>query len=102
VVYKRPQFLLDFAEELSYLNERAGAEVAERWQEALASTIRDLEANPFIGRARADLRPAGIRSWRMRKFPRWLLFYIVKEDGSLVLLRVRYATMNFRRMPMTS
>jgi len=28
---KRPRFLLDLAEELTWLNDKAGAEVAERW-----------------------------------------------------------------------
>jgi hypothetical protein len=30
-VAKRPRFLLDLAEELTWLKDKAGAEVAERW-----------------------------------------------------------------------
>jgi dsDNA-binding SOS-regulon protein len=33
---KRPLFLLDLAEELTWLKDKAGADVAERWYEALS------------------------------------------------------------------
>ena len=36
---RRPRFLLDLAEELTWLNQKAGAEVAERWYQALKKTI---------------------------------------------------------------
>jgi plasmid stabilization system protein ParE len=91
---KRPQFLLDLAEELTWLNKKAGAEVAERWYEALFATIQFLEKNPSVGRARNDLSPKGIRSWRVRGFPRWLIFYGVTQESNIVFYRVRSATMN--------
>ena len=47
---KRPRFLLDLAEELIWLNQQAGAEVADRWYQSLKETIRFLRHNPFIGR----------------------------------------------------
>jgi toxin ParE1/3/4 len=90
---KRPQFLFDLAEELTWLNERAGPETAERWYLALKDTIRFLERRPFIGRLRTDLEPEGIRSWRVSGFPRWLIFYTVRDD-QLLLLRLRSGTMN--------
>jgi plasmid stabilization system protein ParE len=92
-VLKRPRFLLDLAEELAALNERAGPEVAEAWYESLKYTIRQLQLHPYLGRARKDLSVPGIRSWRLSKFPRWLLFYEVKE-GNLVLYRVRQGSMD--------
>jgi hypothetical protein len=74
-VYKRPRFLLDLAEELISLKDHAGAEVAEQWYDALIETLQFIEKNPHVGRERKDLKPAGIRSWRMRGFPRWRVFY---------------------------
>ena len=74
---KRPRFLLNLAEELYWLKEKVGAEVAERWYDALVATVQFIEKNPFVGRERKDLSPAGIRSWRVRGFPRWLIFYAV-------------------------
>jgi plasmid stabilization system protein ParE len=92
-VFKRQRFSPDLAEELAWLNEKAGATVADRWYQAFLGTIDDLSRNPHLGRERLDLKPAGIRSWRVKRFPRWLIFYMVL-DGDLILLRVQYGTMN--------
>src|SRR6266576_3432220 len=100
-VFKRPQFLSDLVEELTWLNEKAGLEVAERWYQALLTTIDDLKRHPNLGRQRLDLRPGGIRSWRIKRFPRWLIFFTLRKEGS-VLLRVRYATMNLVVLKMES
>ena len=100
-VLKRPQFLLDVAEELTWLNEKAGAAVAKRWYQALLTTIQDLHRQPGIGRERLDLTPPGIRSWRVKRFPRWLIFYMMR-DGDLILLRVRYGTINLPGIKMLS
>lgn len=91
---KRPRFLLDLAEELSWLNQQAGAEVAERWYQALKQTIHFLQQHPFVGRERTDLKPDGIRSWRIKQSPRWLVFDSVRGDKQITLLRVRPGNMN--------
>jgi plasmid stabilization system protein ParE len=91
---KRPQFLLDLAEELIWVKDNAGADVAERWYAALLATIQFISKNPYVGRERKDLTPAGIRSWRMRGFPRWLIFYAVTNTGKVIFHRVRSGTMN--------
>ena len=101
-VNKRPRFLLDLAEELSWLHQKAGAEVAERWYQALKETIRFLQQHPFVGRERTDLKPDGIRSWRIKQFPRWLIFYSVRDDQQLVLLRLRPGNMNLIVLEMKS
>ncbi len=101
-VAKRPRFLLDLAEELTWLKDSAGADVAERWYDALVVTIQFLRKNPYVGREREDLRPAGIRSWRIRGFPRWLVFYGVSDEGMVVFYRIRSGTMNLVVMEMES
>jgi plasmid stabilization system protein ParE len=101
-VSKRPRFLLDLAEELTWLKDHAGADVAGRWYESLLATIQFIRKNPHVGRERKDLMPAGIRSWRMGDFPRWLVFYGVKNDGRVVFYRVRSGTMNLVVMKMDS
>jgi plasmid stabilization system protein ParE len=100
-VVKRPRFLLDLAEELEWLNHRAGGEIAERWYASLKSTIDELRRHPRLGRERTDLAPPGVRSWRVNRFRRWLLFYMIRED-TLVLLRVRYATMDLGALRLES
>jgi plasmid stabilization system protein ParE len=90
---RRPRFLLDLAEELTWLNDRAGPDVAEAWYASLKETIRQLQRYPHLGRERKDLRDRSIRSWRLSRFPRWLIFYEVSEK-SLVLYRVRQGAMD--------
>jgi plasmid stabilization system protein ParE len=99
---KRPRFLLDLAEELYWLKDKAGAEVAERWYEALLVTVQFLKKNPLVGRERKDLTPAGIRSWRVRGFPRWLIFFAVTDEKKVIFYRVRSGTMNLVVMKMES
>lgn len=99
-ILQRSQFLLDVAEELNWLNQRAGAEVAERWYEALWETIEQLRIHPGLGRPRTDLTPEGIRSWRVKGFARWLLFYQDRPDA-LVFLRVRQGSMNLVVLDLT-
>ncbi len=99
---KRPRFLLDLAEELIWLKDKAGVEVAERWFNALLGTLEFIEKKPFVGRERNDLSPAGIRSWRVRGFPRWLIFYSVNSKGQIVFYRIRSGTMNLVVMRMRS
>lgn len=101
-VFKRPQFLLDLAEELRWLAGKAGPDVAEKWYQSLQATIRLLAEHPFVGRERKDLSPPGIRSWRVSGFPRWLLFYTVDQDNRVVLLRIRQGTMNLIMLKMES
>ena len=94
--------MLDLAEELTWLKDKAGAEVAERWYNALLATLDFIEKKPFAGRERRDLSPAGIRSWRVRGFPRWLIFYAVTPQGKIVFHRIRSGTMNLVVMRMRS
>jgi plasmid stabilization system protein ParE len=101
-VVRRQRFLLDLAEELYWLKEKAGADVAERWYDALLATIQFIGKHPFVGRERKDLTPAGIRSWRVRGFPRWLIFYAVTGKREIVFYRVRSGTMNLVVMKMKS
>ncbi|MGO8680462.1 MAG: type II toxin-antitoxin system RelE/ParE family toxin [Limisphaerales bacterium] len=97
-----PRFLLDLAEELTWLNDKAGADVAQRWFDALVATLQFIEQNPHVGRERKDLSPAGIRSWRVRGFPRWLIFYRVTTGQEIIFYRVRSGTMNLLVLKMES
>jgi plasmid stabilization system protein ParE len=101
-VKRRPQFLFDLAEELLWLKNNAGQEIAERWYYSLQDTIAFLQKHPLVGRERTDLKPAGIRSWKISDFPRWLLFYQVKAGRDIVFLRVRTGNMNLGVLKMES
>ena len=92
-IVQRPQFLFDLPGELNWLNGKAGAEVANRWYEAVWATIAQLQGHPGLGRPRPDLKPGGIRTWRVKGFARWLLFYMDRSDA-VVMLRIRQGSMN--------
>ena len=100
-LFTRPLFYLDIAEEIEKLAKRAGASTALRWDAAVKRTIKELLAHPHLGHERKDLNPPTIRSWRVHGFPRWLIFYRV-EEPKLVLLRVRYGTMDLPALEMES
>jgi plasmid stabilization system protein ParE len=93
---------LDLAEELNWLNDKAGPEVAEKWYQSLAKTLSLLQAHPWSGRTRRDLLPQSLRSWRVDQFPRWLIFYGVEADRTVVLCRLRQGTMNLVVLKMRS
>jgi plasmid stabilization system protein ParE len=101
-VLRRPRFLFDLAEELNWLNERAGPDVAAAWYRSLNEAIQQLQRHPCLGRERKDLSPKGIRSWRISGFPRWLIFYGIEGHRSLVLYRVRQGSMNLLVLKMES
>jgi len=100
-VIVRPQFYRDVEEEVYWLLEKAGAEVAQQWHNALWQTIELLTTQPQIGRERKDLKQPGIRSWRVQNFTRWLIFYGVREPD-LILYRVRSGLMNLRVLQMAN
>ncbi len=85
----RPLFYLDISETVTYLAEQAGSETALRWSAAVWETIKELQQHPLLGRARPDLPFPGIRTWRVKDFSRWLIFYCVRPK-SLVFYRVKH------------
>ena len=91
--FYRPKFLEDVAREEHYLLEHAGAEIVNAWHESLWDTLAFLEDHPLAGRARLDLKHSGVRSWRMERFERWIVFYGVREND-VILYRVVSGTMN--------
>jgi plasmid stabilization system protein ParE len=97
----RPRFWRDLEEEAAYLTQQAGEEIAQRWAAAVWESVEELKAMPLLGRARLDLPFAGIRSWRVKRYPNWALFYAAREDG-IVLYRVRHGAMNLPRLDFAS
>lgn len=75
--------------------------MAKRWPEAVWQTIALLKTHPHLGRERKDLQQPGIRSWRVKHFTRWLIFYGLRGD-QLVLYRVRSGLMNLVVLKMES
>ncbi len=89
----RPQFWADLENGVAYLAENASGEIAISWHEEVMSTVSFLQGQPHLGRLRHDLRPPGIRSLVLRRYPRYLLFYQV-EGSTLEILRVKHGMMD--------
>ena len=100
-VIVRPQFYLDLQDEALWLLTNAGVNVAQRWHDAVWQTIQLLQSSPQLGRERKDLQQPGIRSWRIKSFPRWLVFYSLRDED-LVVYRIRSGMMNLSRIEMQS
>jgi toxin ParE1/3/4 len=90
-------FETDFAELITLFSRESSPDVGLRFEENTYKLIELLLAQPNIGRLRRELRPEGIRSFRVRGFERYLLFYQVRGDD-LVLLRLRYGGMNLQTL----
>ncbi|MEO5803415.1 MAG: type II toxin-antitoxin system RelE/ParE family toxin [Verrucomicrobiota bacterium] len=92
-VIRRSTFDADFVELLEYFRDHAGDAVAWRFVEAVERLVKLIARHPKIGRERRDLKPPDIRSFVIREFRNYILFYRI-EENTLVLLRLRYGGMN--------
>lgn len=93
----RPAFWSDLDRHHYWLTRHVRPDIADRWLNATWETIGFLQAHPGFGRLRTDLRHPGVRSWLVKGFPRWTLFYGIKDD-CLVLYRIEGGETNLRRL----
>lgn len=90
---RRAVFLADIEDCAEHLVTEAGEEVARKWKVALARTFALISKSPEIGRVRHDLPFPRIRSFSVRRYPRYLVFYRISGD-TVELLRVRHGMMH--------
>jgi plasmid stabilization system protein ParE len=90
-------FEQDFAELVAFFSREHSPELAARFEQNTYALIEQLMTQREIGRLRKDLNPEGVRSFRVRGFERYLLFYLLRGD-ELVLLRLRYGGMNLQAL----
>ena len=84
----RPKAQGDLDETADYIG-RENPDAALRFLTAAEATFKQLLDTPGLGRIREylDLRLAGLRSWRIRGFENWLVFYR-PADGGIEVVRV--------------
>lgn len=72
----------DLEQTVVYLLEEAGEDAALRFVDAVDETFALLEEQPDIGRVYLpqDPRLQDVRTWRVHRFDRYLVFYRVLED----------------------
>jgi toxin ParE1/3/4 len=89
----RPKAWLDIEENMTWLRERADDPTAIRFWQRTQETFAALARQPGQGRPRTDLKPTGLRSWRVNGFEKWLVFYLTGET-EVDIIRVRHGMMN--------
>jgi plasmid stabilization system protein ParE len=90
-------FEADFAEITAQFAVAASPELSVRWEEAVIRLVALLQKFPRLGRIRRDLHPAGIRTFGVKEFPNFLVFYRTTAN-EIVFLRIRYGGMDLTRM----
>jgi len=68
-------FEADFAEITAQFAVLASLETSLRWEEAVVRLTALLQKHPELGRIRRELRPRGIRTFVLKEFPDFLVFY---------------------------
>lgn len=90
---RRPLFLVDVEQTAEYLSAEAGEDVALRWKDALSRTLALPRRFPQIGRVRPDLPIKEVRTFRIKDFPNWLIFYRI-NNKQIELLPVKHGMMH--------
>jgi plasmid stabilization system protein ParE len=90
-------FEADFAEITAQFAVEASTEVSMSWEAAIIQLVGLLQKFPELGRVRRDLHPAGIRSFWVKEFPNFLVFYRTTTN-EIIFLRVRYGGMDLTKM----
>jgi len=88
----RPRAWLDLEETMAYLRDQAGDELAVRFWQQAQMTFETLTRQPLLGRPRPDLNPPDLRSWRVKGFENWLIFYQARE--TVEIFRVRHGMLD--------
>jgi plasmid stabilization system protein ParE len=76
----RPRFWFDLEDGVAYLKHEASIEVAIRWHAEVMATVGRVLKQPDLGRIRHELKPDGIRTLVIRRYPRYLLFYLRQKE----------------------
>jgi len=83
----RPSAWGEIRQQLEYLEEQSGLQVAEGFLNGLMSTCEQLAETPRIGPLCGFQRAATrrLRRWPVKGFGNWLIFYQAKRDGAEIV-----------------
>jgi toxin ParE1/3/4 len=91
----RPEAECDAAKYWHYIAQQNWT-AANRFLDALERSYEEIRRQPAIGHQESFRRQKGIRSWRVKGFPKYLIFYRV-EPMSVDILRVIHGMRNLPR-----
>jgi plasmid stabilization system protein ParE len=83
----------DFAEITAHLALEASPKVSVQWEAEVIRLVEWLQKFPEMGRLRSDLQPPDTRTFRVKEFPNYVVFYRLTAD-EVVFLRVRHGGMD--------
>jgi toxin ParE1/3/4 len=96
-VYEESEYVFcDLQEGYRYLRQFSQT-TAETFLEAAYDTFEFLAANPGLGRPRSEFGHAGLRSWQVDGFRRYLIFYR-EMPGKIQIWRVLHGTRDLARI----
>lgn len=84
-----PEAVCDLYGQAEYYERSGSSETAERWLDQARATLQFLTKNPQIGAVwpvpRQQRRLAGVRTWRIQGFEKFIVFYRPVDSGIEVL-----------------
>jgi toxin ParE1/3/4 len=95
-VFRRPAARRDLIEHFAYLAQEADEATAERFFSSADDTFLQLAQDSSIGTP-LSLRAkelVGLRKWRVRDFPKHLIFYLPRPEG-VSIVRVLYGNQDW-------
>jgi toxin ParE1/3/4 len=94
--FKRSTFFRDVEHAGSYIFARNPV-AADRFLKAVESTVQLLVREPFIGHETGFRRALGYRSFRVRGYTRYLIFYRIRNE-EVIFARLIYGTRDLPRV----
>lgn len=95
ILLKRPAFFRD-VDLCSFRIARDNPDAARRLISAAEATCEQIRNHPKIGHQEGFRKHAGIRSWRVEGFEKYLIFYRVNTE-SVEILRLLHGSRNLPR-----
>ena len=90
-------FETDFAEIIAHFASEISPELSLRFENRLIEAFELIYKHPQIGRRRKDLQPQNIRSFRVRGFDSYLIFYQIRTED-VFFIRVLHGAMDLPAM----
>ena len=95
-VLRKPKALRDLIANGRYIAKHSPL-AAERFLNEAERTFEQLARQPYMGRLRHFQRRPGLRSWQVRNFEDYLIFYRPIENG-VEICRVLHGARDLRRL----
>ena len=95
LVEEGPQVICDLQDAVRFVH-RGGAGIAQRFLTAAYDTFDELGRFHELGRRRNDVPHPDLRSWHVRGFRQWLVFYQV-EPNRILIWRVLHGARDLSR-----